>query len=603
MHRSSTALTLALACALATFGCGNGSDSVDNRPKAELTTPAGPVAGVVDVSFALTQRQSSDVNILPEYSLDGGTTFQRATAAPGSPILGLPSGPDPGINSTFSWDSRSDGVGLLAPEVNVVFRVTPYISGVGVLGETLPFTVDSTAIEAITSISPEWGPVGTSVTIDGAGFSSTPVDNVVTFGDVGGGGVTATPISATGSQLVVQVPDPTPQPLRDLCGPLTVTVLGAKTNAVQFVATRAGGPRISVIRPTSIEGNSLPWYPSGHASAKIQILFRQSEIGSAGVIDSFRWATSTGLSGPNPNTVTVSSVRMRMGHTTMETPTHIQSMNYDVEAPREVTLISNYTIPADTVGFFDVPLTGVFPYNGRDNLLIEIEGVGGSARYFWNVGRRPEERRAWSFAAGSAWRDIILPAVEIGFLETDTDDTYSTVLASVFNLNLQTPCVPPWCIPPSVDTIFPTGGSKVQFVLLRREISASGTLKGIAWKPSIASNAATYDDLAVSVRSFPLNTLTSTFESGLTQVRAPAPYTVPAGETGFIPIPLDAPFTFLYDGTEHLLIEITTLSGTDTNSVDGMDIAPERRLVWAPTPTAGVGTLEFDIASLRLEFE
>ncbi|MCZ6601953.1 MAG: hypothetical protein O6952_02980, partial [Planctomycetota bacterium] len=298
---------------------------------------------------------------------------------------------------------------------------------------------------------------------------------------------------------------------------------------------------------------------------------------------------------------------VHMVHTTLSKPSHIQELNYDVAPPREVATISNYTIPANTRGFVDIPFNpgAVFPYNGRDNLLIEIEGFGSTGLYYWNIGRRPEVRRTWAFAGGNVGKDIVFPAIEVSFQETDTDDSYSVVMAAVFDLNRNGPCEPPGCIPPAVDKVLPATGSRIQVLLLSREISGTGMVKGVAWKPPSATSSvgATYQDLSVSVGNLFLNTMSPTFVSTLTQVRAPAPYTVPAGETGFIPIPLDLPLSFLYDGTQNLVVEITTVSGTALNSVDSMNISPEQRLVTAGVPGAASGSVVADMISMRLEFD
>lgn len=608
MHRTSFALYCILVIAHGSLGCKGGSSSPpqDNRPKVEITSPTVPQSGIVDLDFTLTQRSGISVNILPEFSLDGGNTYQRATEAPGTSVVGLTSDPQ-GQSHLYQWDSRSDGLALTVPESNVTFRITPYIDAAGVEGETDPFEVDNSAgVVIVTGVSPEWGPLGTVITISGQGFSTTQSENTVTFGDIGGTGISVPVTGATANLLTLPVPPPAPQPLRDLSGPLTVTVLGQKSNAVQFVATTLGAPRISVIRTTSIEGNSLPWFHEGTGSAKIQILLRKDEVGSAGVIDGFRWATSTGLSPGNTSAVTVPTVGMRMGHTTLENPTHIQEINYNVDPPREVALVANYSIPANQVGFVDIPFSGVFPYNGRDNLLIELEGVGGSGRYFWNVGRRPEERRAWELGSGYAWRDIILPSLELSFSETDTDDSYSAIFPAIFDLNVLGPCIPPNCTPPSFDKVFFTQPTKVQVILLSREISGSGTLKGIAWKPPeySASVGETYSNLAISVGHHPFNQMTTNFVTPLTTVRAPGDYTIPAGESGFIPIPLDPPFNFIYDGLQNLVVEIFCDGGSSlVNPADSMNITPVRRLLWASSPAAVTGTLEFEFISLRLEFE
>ena len=159
--------------------------------------------------------------------------------------------------------------------------------------------------------------------------------------------------------------------------------------------------------------------------------------------------------------------------------------------------------------------------------------------------------------------------------------------------------------------VLPTGGSKIQALLLSREISGAGMIKGISWKPSGTAVAATYDNLTVSLGNYNFNFMTNTFVTTVTaptftQVRTAAPYTVLAGDTGFIPIPLDMPF--LYTGSQNLVVEITTMSGDFANPLDAMSIAPETRFLWSSSPGALSGSLLdmgeiANMISLRLEFE
>ncbi|MFQ5511713.1 MAG: Ig-like domain-containing protein [Candidatus Krumholzibacteriia bacterium] len=65
----------------------------------------------------------------------------------------------------------------------------------------LHFTTQSQPPVGITSLAPTHGPAGTPVTISGFGFEATLADNIVTFG-----GVSATVLSASPSQLVFEVP-------------------------------------------------------------------------------------------------------------------------------------------------------------------------------------------------------------------------------------------------------------------------------------------------------------------------------------------------------------------------------------------------------------
>src|SRR6267378_2266822 len=87
----------------------------------------------------------------------------------------------------------------------------------------------------ITSFDPTSGPVGTTVTIYGMGFSATPANNTVKFN-----GVTATvTASATGS-INTSVPSGAST------GRITVTVGGSTaTSGVDFVVTVPGAPTIT----------------------------------------------------------------------------------------------------------------------------------------------------------------------------------------------------------------------------------------------------------------------------------------------------------------------------------------------------------------------
>jgi YD repeat-containing protein len=68
-------------------------------------------------------------------------------------------------------------------------------------GNLLSISVNPTSQVSVVGFDPVHGPVGTSVTVSGTGFSSTANQNTVTFN-----GTAATVVSATSTQLVVTVP-------------------------------------------------------------------------------------------------------------------------------------------------------------------------------------------------------------------------------------------------------------------------------------------------------------------------------------------------------------------------------------------------------------
>ena len=99
---------------------------------------------------------------------------------------------------------------------------------------------DSTDVSII-SFSPGSGPVGTTVTIHGTGFSTTPSSNTVTFNSTG-----ATVTTATATQLVVTVPSGA------TTGSIAVTAPGGSdTSASDFTVLSTSTLAISSFSPTA----------------------------------------------------------------------------------------------------------------------------------------------------------------------------------------------------------------------------------------------------------------------------------------------------------------------------------------------------------------
>lgn len=123
------------------------------------------------------------------------------------------------------------------------------------VGNLLSITRRSAGQVTILSIEPSKGPVGTTVTITGIGFSATPSSNQVTFG----GGATAIVQSFTTTSILTTVPDGA------VTSPITVTTsTGSATSTQQFVVLPAiasmspsFGFQGSTITTFSITGTSL----------------------------------------------------------------------------------------------------------------------------------------------------------------------------------------------------------------------------------------------------------------------------------------------------------------------------------------------------------
>lgn len=91
------------------------------------------------------------------------------------------------------------------------------------------FFVDNSP--SITSLSPTWGPIGTSVTVSGVNFGATQGSSTIGFN-----GVTATATSWSSNSIVVVVPT------GSITGPVIVTVAGADSNAVIFKVSATAPP-------------------------------------------------------------------------------------------------------------------------------------------------------------------------------------------------------------------------------------------------------------------------------------------------------------------------------------------------------------------------
>jgi YD repeat-containing protein len=109
------------------------------------------------------------------------------------------------------------------------------------VGNILSIARQSASLASVISFSPRKGTIGTSVTINGTGFSATAAQDSVSFN-----GVTAVIVSATATQILASVP------ATATTGPITVTSpAGSVTTANAFtVLADSGAPTISSFTPS-----------------------------------------------------------------------------------------------------------------------------------------------------------------------------------------------------------------------------------------------------------------------------------------------------------------------------------------------------------------
>jgi len=156
---------------------------VDNNkpPEISLTDPMGEAGGIVKINFYISDAESDPVDLLVEYTTDGGSTWKKAT------IVGNTVGIRD-YNSSFDWDSAKDlGKG---GKTRVQLRATPSEPGrKGNPAVTNPFDVSNITPPTITITSAgEPDKTTGDITI---GYSITDPDNamvdiVTEYSDDGG---------------------------------------------------------------------------------------------------------------------------------------------------------------------------------------------------------------------------------------------------------------------------------------------------------------------------------------------------------------------------------------------------------------------------------
>src|SRR5947208_3101711 len=169
-------------------------------------TALNPTSGPVGTSVTITGSNF------------GPTQASSAVAFPGT-----------GATTPTSWSQTT--IIVRVPAGAVSGNVTVMVGGV--TSNAVPFTVTS---PNVSGLSPNNGPVGSSVTISGANFGASQGASTVTFN-----GVLATPTSWSATSIVVLVP------ATATTGNVVVTVAGMASNGSNFTVT----PKITSLSPGS----------------------------------------------------------------------------------------------------------------------------------------------------------------------------------------------------------------------------------------------------------------------------------------------------------------------------------------------------------------
>ena len=164
--------------------------------------------------------------------------------------LGLPSLPAAAITQANEITYVYDELGRLQAVVDPAATNGVALYTYDNVGNLLSIARQSTTSTRIIDFHPKTAKRNTSVTIYGAGFSSTPSQNTVRFG--GSGGTPATVTSATTTQLVVTVPGS-----GAVDGAVYVSSpSGAATSSQSFALDTSAPPTVTGFTPTTAASGS-----------------------------------------------------------------------------------------------------------------------------------------------------------------------------------------------------------------------------------------------------------------------------------------------------------------------------------------------------------
>ena len=266
-----------------------------------VPVPSGAPSGVITVSVGgatATSATSFSVTAAPSiasFSPISGPVGQVITLT-GTNFSSTASANRVNFGGTTAVPNSSTSTQIVVPVPTGAATGPITVTVAGLTGSSAtPFTV--TPPPTITSFSPSTGPVSLSVTIAGTNFSSTSSANTVKFN-----GTTASPTSATSTQIVV------PVPRAATTGPITVAVgTAVASSAASFTVTPA--PTITSFGPGA-----------GPVSIPVTIIGTNFSTNAATNVVKFNGiqaiptsATSTQIVVPVPTGATMGTITVALG--------------------------------------------------------------------------------------------------------------------------------------------------------------------------------------------------------------------------------------------------------------------------------------------------
>jgi gliding motility-associated-like protein len=205
------------------------------------------------------------------------------------------------------------------------------------------FTVTSGTVPSITSFTPTSGVVGTTVTITGTNFSSTPANNTVRFN-----GTTAVVSASTATSITTTVP------AGATTGAITVTVAGNTATSTDNFAVTVPLPTITSFTPTSGPiGTTVTVTGTNFSTTPANNIVRFN--GTTATVSA---STATNVTTTVPTGATTGTITVTVGGNTATSATNFSITTAPAIAITFTTQPTNRTICEGTNTTFSIVATG-----------------------------------------------------------------------------------------------------------------------------------------------------------------------------------------------------------------------------------------------------
>ena len=309
--------------------------------------------------------------------------------------------------------------------------------------------------------------------------------------------------------------------------------------------------------------------------AHYQYLYLASNINGAGRITGlaikYRSTMATAVTCPNAT--------IKLSHSNLANLTGTFANNLGTGQGSQTTVLNNATMtfPAGAAGSWQTILLATpFDYNGKDNLIIDVERTGACSGIVFD-----DVNTAWPYTAG-VWTTTNGSATGITAFWAANG---KLVFAGGDNAVLY-PNSAGNAIPLSTIATF----QHAQMLHLASDINGSGPITGIAMISAEAPTDAAIYTVNIKIGHTSLSALTDTFANNFNSgspvtVASALTFSVPAGVPAGSPIWLPLTGSFNYNGTDNLIVDIEVTS-VSTSTFWAYDSTLAARRVYAAVGSA-----------------